>query len=268
MSRFDAKRRVSSLIFVAAFFATAQGLPGQSTSPAPSPPPGQPAAADSVQPKKQPTPEEMGDSLSARQRYQAAIAAYEKAPERSASVWNKMGIDYQMMFNLKEALHCYKESLKIDSHNSQVLNNVATVYASLKEYGQADKMYRKALKYDPESALIYKNMGTNLLAEHKYDRGWDAYKRAIALDPQIFSDHSSPTVENPASVQERGAMNYYMALGCVRAGYADCALQYLRMAMDEGFISRKKVAADAEFASLRDNPAFQQLLKEEEKRTQ
>ena len=267
MSRFDAKRRISCLILVA-FFVTAQVLAAQSTNPAPGQTPEQPAAADSSQPKKQPTPEETGDSLSARQRYQAAIAAYEKAPERTASVWNKMGIDYQMMFNLKDALHCYKESLKLDSHNSQVLNNVATVYASLKEYGQADKMYRKALKADPESALIYKNMGTNLLTEHKYDKGWDAYKRAIALDPQIFSDHSSPTVENPASVQQRGAMNYYMALGCVRAGYTDCALQYLRMALDEGFITRKKVAADAEFASLRDNPAFQQLLKEEEKRTQ
>jgi tetratricopeptide (TPR) repeat protein len=268
MSRFDAKRWISSLIFVAAFLATAQVLPAQSTTAAPGETLEPPATAGSPLPKKQPTPEEVGDSFSARQRYQAAIAAYEKAPERSASLWNKMGIDYQMMFNLKEALHCYKESLKVDPRDSQVLNNMATVYASLKEYGQADKMYRKALKYAPQSALIYKNLGTNLLTEHKYDRGWDAYKRAIALDPQIFSDHSSPTVENPASVQERGAMNYYMALGCARAGYADCALQYLRMALDEGFITRKKVAADAEFASLRDNPAFQQLLKEEEKRTQ
>jgi len=268
MSSFDAKRWFSSLIFAAAFFATAQVPSAQSTTPVPGPPPPPPGTVDSSLPKKQPTPEELGDSLGARQRYQAAIAAYEKAPERTANIWNKMGIDYQMMFNSKEALLCYKESLKLDAHNSQVLNNMGTVYASLKEYGQADKMYRKALKYDAQSALIYKNMGTNLLAEHKYDRGWDAYKHAVALDPQIFSDHSSPTVENPASVQERGAMNYYMALGCARAGYADCALQYLRMALDEGFITRKKVAADAEFASLRDNPAFQQLLKEEEKRTQ
>jgi len=268
MGRFDAKRRLWLLIFVAALFGNSHKLLSQATNPAPAQSPVPPVSTAVPQPQKQPTPEEIGDSLTARQRYQAAIAAYEKAPERTATIWNKMGIDYQMMFNSKDALRCYRESLKLDPRNSQVLNNLATVYASLKEYGQADKMYRKALKYDPQSALIYKNMGTNLLAEHKYDRGWDAYKRAIALDPQIFSDHSSPTVENPASVQERGAMNYYMALGCVRAGYADCALQYLRMALDEGFITRKKVAADAEFASLRDNPAFQQLLKEEEKRSQ
>ncbi len=103
-------------------------------------------------------------------------------------------------------------------------------------------MYRKALKLDPHSALILKNLGTNLLAEHKYNKGWEAYQQALAIDPQIFSDHGAPSVENPSNVQERGAMNYYMAAGCARAGYTDCALQYLRMALDEGFTTRKKVA--------------------------
>jgi hypothetical protein len=35
------------------------------------------------------------------------------------------------------------------------------------------------------------------------------------------------------------------------------------MALDEGFTTRKKVANDSEFASLRDNPAFKQLLAEQ-----
>ena len=67
----------------------------------------------------------------------------------TAAIWNKMGIAYQMMFNSKDAMRCYKESLKLDPANPQVLNNLGTVYASLKEYGQADRMYRKALKIDP-----------------------------------------------------------------------------------------------------------------------
>jgi len=70
-------------------------------------------------------------------------------------------------------------------------------------------------------------------------------------------------VENPSNVQERGAMNYYMALGCANAGYTDCAIDYLRRALDEGFVTRKKIESDAEFASLRSNPAFQQLIAEQ-----
>lgn len=271
MTRLNRSRWVLPLLFLAALAGFSQSAPVQTKTltPAPSATPAAPVEpVIAPQPEKSPTPEEIGDSLSARQRYQAAIAAYAKAPQRTASIWNKMGIDYQMMFNTKEATRCYKESLKLDPKNSQVINNLGTIYASQKEYGQADKWYHRALKYNPNSALVYKNLGTNLLAEQKYNKGWDAYKKALALDPQIFSDHSSPTVEDPSNIQERGAMNYYMAAGCARAGYADCALQYLRMALDEGFTTRKKVATDIEFASLRNNPAFQQLLKEEQKRSQ
>jgi tetratricopeptide (TPR) repeat protein len=213
-------------------------------------------------PPHQPTPEQTGDSLEAGQRYQAAIEAYSKAHEMTAAIWNKMGISYQMMFNSKDAMRCYRESLKIEPRNPQVLNNLGTVYASLKEYPQSDRLYRKALKIDPQNAPILKNLGTNLLAERKYEKGWALYQEAIKVDPQIFANHNNPKVENPATVQERGAMNYYMALGCARSGYTDCALSYLRAALDEGFTSRKKVATTAEFASLRENPAFKQLMAE------
>jgi Tfp pilus assembly protein PilF len=210
-------------------------------------------------PSAPPTHEELGDTMAVHRRYQAAIEEYLKAP-RSAAVWNKMGIAYQMMFNLKDATRCYRESLKLDSHNSQVLNNLATVFDSLKQYSDAEHLYRKALKADPQSPLILKNLGTNLLAQHKYNRGWEEYQKALAIDPQIFEDKNSPQVQNPSTVAERGAMNYYMALGCARMGETTCAVQYLRMALDEGFTNPKKVASDVAFANLRDNPDFKEML--------
>ena len=112
-------------------------------------------------------------------------------------------------------------------------------------------MYHKALKIDPKSALVLKNLGTDLLAQHKYKKGWEVYKQALAVDPQIFDRNIGPGVENPASVQQRGAMNYYMAKGCVRAGKNERAIEYLRMALNEGFTNPKKIAADNEFAGLR-----------------
>ncbi len=246
----------------AVFLAVPGSLPAQASSQ--TQPPAAPPAPETATPvRTPPTAEQIGDSLTARQRYQAAIAAYSKATEVTAAIWNKMGIDYQMMFNAKDAARCYKRSLQLDPGDPQVLNNLGTVYASLKEYGQADRLYRKALRLNPQSALILKNLGTNLLAEHRYKQGWEAYQQALAVDPEIFSNHDTPSVDDPSSVQERGAMNYYMAAGCARAGYADCALQYLRMALDEGFTTRKKVANDVEFASLRTNPAFKQLIEEQ-----
>lgn len=217
-------------------------------------------------PTKPPTAEDYGDSYEARRQYQAAIAAYAKDPSPSAAVWNKMGVAYQMMFNLKDATRCYKKSLKLDHRNPIVLNNMGTVYDSLKDYKHAERMYRRALKYSPKSPLILKNLGTNLLAQRKYNKGWDAYRKAVAIDPQIFADTNGPRTENPASNQQRGAMNYYMALGCARAGYTDCAIHHLRMALDEGFITAKKVAKGSDFAGFRNNPAFQQLLAEQKQK--
>jgi tetratricopeptide (TPR) repeat protein len=211
----------------------------------------------------QPTPEEVGDALMIHQRYQAAIESYKQTSKKSADVWNKMGISYQMMYNLQDASRCYQASLKIDSKNSHVYNNLGTIYDSLKDYKAAERMYRKALKYEPRSALIDKNLGTNLLAQHKYKKGWELYQAAVAIDPQIFERTAKIRVDNPGSTQNRGAMNYYMAKGCVRAGMNDRAIEYLRSALNEGFTSPKKIVADSEFASLRGIPAFEQLLAEQ-----
>jgi len=258
-------RWMLSTALVTVSLATPRILPAQANDQSPAPAPTPPATQAAAPAHTQPTAEQEGDSLSAHQHYQAAIAAYSKAPQMTVDIWNKMGIAYQMMFNSKDATRCYKESLQIDPRNPEVFNNLGTVYASLKEYGQADRLYRKALKYNPHSALTLKNLGTNLLAEHRYNKGWEAYQQALAIDPQIFADRGTPSVQDPSSVQERGAMNYYMAAGCARSGEAECALQYLRLALDEGFTTRKKVANDIEFASLRDNPAFKQLLAEQQR---
>lgn len=213
-----------------------------------------------------PTQEELADILQAKKRYQAAIAAYGKIVPPSASVWNKMGIAYQMMFNLKDARRCYEQSLKLDSRNPLVLNNLATVYDSSKDYKKAEKLYRKALKINPKSAMILKNLGTNLLVRHKYKKGLKAYEQAAALDPEIFHDRNSPRAENPASIEQRGAMNYYMARGCLHSGQTGCAIQYLRMALNEGFTNPRKLASDADFEALRDNPAFKELIAEQQQR--
>jgi Flp pilus assembly protein TadD len=218
--------------------------------------------ATAVAPSIQATPEQIGDAFLAHQRYQEAIAAYKKDPQPSAPVWNKMGIAYELMFDPSDAVRCFKQALRLDPHNAQVINNLGTVYDSQKKYKAAEKMYRKATKIDPNSAVIQKNLGTNLLARRKYEAGWDAYRKALALDPHIFDQNAISAVQNTASLQERGAMNYYMAKSCVQAGLADRAIQFLRLALSEGFTSPKKVAEDNSFKALHDNPAFQQLLTE------
>ena len=207
----------------------------------------------------QPTHEEIGDSLMAHQRYQAAIEEYKREPN-SLDALNKMGVSYQLMFNLSDAQRCYQTVLKKDPRNAVAWNNMGSVYMNQKLYGTAERTYRKAVKLDPKSALFRKNLGTALLAEHNYKKGWQSYQEALKLDPEIFTRAASVRVENPSTVQDRGAMNYYMAKGCLKAGRPERAIYYLRLALNEGFTTPKKILADNELASLHDNPEFQQML--------
>jgi pentatricopeptide repeat protein len=208
----------------------------------------------------QPTPEQMGDSLMAHQRYQAAIEEYKKVAPVTVAALNKMGVSYQLMFNNTEAAKCYQAALKHDPKNAVAWNNMGSVYMSQKLYGTAERTYKKAVKLDPKTALFHKNLGTAMLAERKYKKGWEAYQEALALDPNIFSHNGSVRVQNPSSVQDRGAMNFYMAKGCLKAGMTEKAIYYLRLALNEGFTTPKKILADAELASLHDNPDFQQMM--------
>jgi len=263
MTNLDTCRPLQALFILAAIL----GSPG--ATPAQAPVSAGPAATSNAQSQPatpaaavqaQATPEQIGDAMMAHQRYQAAIEAYKKEPHPSASVLNKTGIAYQLLLDIDDAARYYQASLRLDPKNPSVLNNLGTTYDAARQYRTAEKLYRKALKIDPKSSLILKNLGTNLLAQHKYEKGWEYYKAALTIDPTIFDRNSRPRVENPASVTERGAMNYYMAKGCVRAGKPERAIQYLRAAINEGFTNPKKVKEDVEFASLYGIPEFDALI--------
>jgi tetratricopeptide (TPR) repeat protein len=207
--------------------------------------------------------ESRGDGLLARRQYQAAVTAYEQAPLDSASVWNKMGISYEMLYDNTAAKRCYEKALQLDSKNAAAINNLGSLEMADKNYKKAEKNYRHAIKLQPSSALFHKNLGTAYISARRYKNGWEEYRAALAIDPQIFSTEVGMRLENPTSEQDRGAMNYFMAKGCLMAGEKTQAIEYLRLALNEGFTSPKKLVEDNEFAALRAMPAFQELIESE-----
>lgn len=211
-------------------------------------------------PANQVTPEELGDALMIHQRYQEAIEAYKRVPADTASIWNKLGIAYQAMFDEEDAEHCYKRALKLDPKNANVLNNMGSLYMGIKLYGSAERSYRKAVRLNPNSALFRKNLGTAYLAEGKYKKGWREYESALAIDSSILSRSAGMRIANPTSLQDRGAMNFYMAKSCAHAGLFTQAVEYLRMALNEGFTNPKRILSDAELSRMRNVPAFQELM--------
>jgi len=129
--------------------------------------PSQAPPAVSNAPRSELSPIELGDALMYHKRYQAAIAAYQSAPQKSAGVWNKLGIAYQMLLDPSDAAGCYRQSLKLNPRDPNVINNLGTALQSLGDYGHAERMYKKAIQIDPNFALGYKKLATSLMARSK-----------------------------------------------------------------------------------------------------
>jgi tetratricopeptide (TPR) repeat protein len=210
------------------------------------------------------TAEESGDLQLARKHYQAAIQSYRQISTPTAITWNKIGMANQQMFNMPEAKKSYEAALRLSPKNADVINNLGTVYFAQRDYGAAERLYKRAIKANPKAPLIYKNLGTVMLAQDKFKKGWDYYQQALNLDPDVFEHESQFRIEEPTAAIKRGAMNYYLAKSYLRAGLPDKAVNYLRMAIDQGYTDRKKVFADTEFASLHDVQSFQQLIADQQ----
>ena len=131
--------------------------------------------------------EERANLLMARQEYQAAISAYRLIPEKSAEIWNKIGIAYQHMYAFEEAKTDYKRALELRRNYPDALNNLGTIFLEQKDFHAAEKLFKKAIRSDPSNACISKNLGTTYFKEGKSEQGAEAYRLAFSLTQIFFS---------------------------------------------------------------------------------
>jgi|SRR5580658_3401829 tetratricopeptide (TPR) repeat protein len=268
MPAFALSGRLSAIVFFVALPAVIPARPPVTKAP-PSPESAASASANtnsSVSIQKSPptlTDEQWGDSLMARKEYQAAIDAYSRILQPSATVWNQMGIAYQMLFDEKNAVRCYKECLRRDPYNPHALNNLATIEDEQGNYGAAERLYRQAIELSPGSARLIRNAATNLLLQHKFSQSSEAYAQALALDPHILDRQTGPTADATSTPRDRGQLSYLQARSCARAGLIECAIDHLRGAFNEGFATPKQVVREDDFTALRRTPEYERLIEEQ-----
>jgi tetratricopeptide (TPR) repeat protein len=208
--------------------------------------------------------EQRGDILMARKMYREAIEVYREGSLDSAVLWNKIGIAYHQMMQVDEAKKHYDKAIKLNPKYSEAINNLGTIYYSKKSYRRAINQYRRALKITPSSASIYSNLGTAEFARKKYKEALEAYQKALSLDPEVFEHRSTyGTLLQERTVGERARFHYYLAKTYAQAGNTERAMQYIRMALEEGFKERDKLMEEPEFEKLRDTAEFKELMASE-----
>src|SRR6266571_3611677 len=210
------------------------------------------------------TAEQRADILMARKMYREAVEVYKTGPLDSAVIWNKIGIAYHQMLQVDEAKKNYEKALKLNPKYSEAINNLGTIYYSKRSFRKAISQYDKALKLSPNSASIYSNLGTAQFARKKYKEASESYQKALELDPEVFEHRSSyGTLLLERTVAEKAKFHYYLAKTYANAGNTERAIQYIRMALEEGVKERQKLVEEPEFEKLRETAEFKELMASE-----
>jgi len=208
--------------------------------------------------------EDKADLLRAEKLYLDAMdyyrAALGKAP-KSARILNKIGITELMMQRYSEAKKTFEQSIKADRKFADAYNNLGVVHYERRKYGAAVKEYRRAIAINGNAASFYSNLGAALFSEKQFEPAVQAYEKAVEIDPDVFERTSRGGVQAQLpSPEDRARYDYTVAKLYAKMGFSDRSLEYLRKAMEEGYKDMKNVYKDTDFASLRRDKRFTELM--------
>lgn len=203
------------------------------------------------------------DILMAQKNYAAAANSYEallRNEPKDAELFNKTGIAYQQLGNLKESERYYKKAVSANKKFLSAVNNLGTVEYQQKRYGRAVKYYKRALVGN-EAPAIYSNLGYAYYANKQYPEAIAVFTKALALDPNVFDRKGGVG----ALVQQRSAPDpavfyFLLAKAFAKAGDAERAARYLKIARDDGYKDFLSAETDPEFASVIKDPRLQEVL--------
>jgi tetratricopeptide (TPR) repeat protein len=210
--------------------------------------------------------EQQADGLRAQKLYLDALDYYRAAlarkdEESEARVLNKIGITELMMQRYKEAKKSFERSIHSDRKYADAYNNLGVIYYETRKYGAAVKEYLKAIERDGSSASFYSNLGAAYFSKRAFDPAVAAYQHALEIDPDVFARTSRAGVQAQLpSPEDRAKYDFTVAKLYAKMGLSERSLEYLRKAREEGYKDLKSVYKDVEFAELRKNPRFTEMM--------
>ncbi|MFB6226926.1 MAG: tetratricopeptide repeat protein [bacterium] len=103
-------------------------------------------------------------------------------PQRAQSLAEKGRTAYQEDGNLDKAISLYREALKYDDENVEILSNLASLLYQKEKYTEARRYYERALEVDPRDQFSHLYLGITLYKLEKYSEAERHLKRARGID--------------------------------------------------------------------------------------
>ena len=208
--------------------------------------------------------EARADQLHAEKLYFDAIDYYRasltKLPN-NAKVLNKICRTQLVMGHWKDAQRTCEQAIRADRSFPDSYSNLGVALYKESKYGAAIKLYRKAIALDDSSATFFVNLGAALFSKKQFEPAVAAYQHALQLDPDSFFSSSRGGVQAQLpGPEDRAKFSYTLAKLYAKMGYSDRSLEYLRKAMEDGYKDFKDVYKDVEFAELRKDKRFAELV--------
>lgn len=210
------------------------------------------------------TAEMRGDILVARKDFALAAKTYEEILQkdpRNAPLLNKIGVCYQQLNDSGRARHYYERAVKADKKYASAINNLGTLDYMEKRYGKAIKSFKKALLLQGDQSGVYSNLGYAYCGTRDFPRALEAFSKALALDPEVFERKGGVgSIVQQRSSDDPGALYFVVARSYAKAGDAEHAARYLKMARDDGYKGFRSAQKDPDFARVIGDPRVQEVL--------
>lgn len=207
--------------------------------------------------------EARGDALRSQKDLAGSMEFYKRATQKAPknpAVWNKMGMAELQLGRFGDAKKHFERAAKLKKDYAEAVNNIGVVYYQQGNYRKAVSQYKKAIAIR-ETASFHSNLGAAYFAQRKYSEAMKEYTHALTLDPEVFERTSAAGISGRVSrPEDRAKYAFMLARLYVRMGDVDHALMQVKVALENGYTDMDPLMKDEEFAALRKDPRFAQLM--------
>jgi Flp pilus assembly protein TadD len=194
----------------------------------------------------------------------------------SYKAWECYGDILRFSGKSEESRRAYERSLELGPDRADAMASLGDLYTETGELGKGRALLQKLLKIRPAYVTGWVSLGNNYLKHGDFVEAEKAYRHAQSLQPEAWQvlpllgnlariqgrlDQARAFYEQVESRVENDAENSYN-LACVEslAGNLDNALAWLEKALQRGYGDVDKMLSDKQLSSLRNEPAFIDLL--------